>query len=127
MDIHSKPTNSFTYILPITYYPRKSKNNILHSIARRLRRIYDSDDKFNYHTEEYKNYLRARGYHPGLVGKQFQKVEMTTRHNARKKNTKRKEGSKVKFIRIFNLALSTIEGLIRKLYTLNLVSKITVG
>ena len=39
---------------------------------------------------------------------------MTSRHNARKKNTKRKEVSKVKFIATFNPALTNIEGLIRK-------------
>ena len=39
---------------------------------------------------------------------------MTSRHNARKKNTKRKEGSKFKFITTFNPALRSIEGLIRK-------------
>ena len=39
---------------------------------------------------------------------------MTSRHIARKKNTKRKEGSMVKFITTFNPALPSIEGLIRK-------------
>ena len=56
----------------------------------------------------------ARNYHPGLVDKQFQKVEMRSRHNVKKKNTKRKEGSKVKLITTFNPALPSIKGLIRK-------------
>ena len=56
----------------------------------------------------------ARDYHLGLVDKQFRKVEMTSRDNARKKNTKRKEVSKVKFITTFNPALPIIEGFIRK-------------
>ena len=43
------------------------------------------------HQSEEKNYLIARDYHPGLVHKQCQKFEMTSRHNARKKNTKGKE------------------------------------
>ena len=30
VDVHSKPTNSFTYILPTTCYPRKSINSIPH-------------------------------------------------------------------------------------------------
>ena len=114
VDVHSKPTNSFTYVLPTTCYPRKSINNIPHGIALRLRRICDSDEKFKQRSEEYKNYLIARDYHPGLVDKQFRKVEMTSRHNARKKNTKRKEVSKVKFITTFNPAIPSIEGLIRK-------------
>ena len=33
VDVHSKPTNSFTYVLPTTCYPRKSINNIPHGIA----------------------------------------------------------------------------------------------
>ena len=83
-------------------------------IALRLRRICDSDEKFKHRSEEYKNYLIARDYHPGLVYKQFQKVERKSRHNARKRNTKRKEVSKVKFITTFNPALPSIECLIKK-------------
>ena len=112
--VHSKPTNSFTYVLPTTCYPRKSINNIPHGIALLLRRICDSDEKFKLRSEEYKNYLIVRDYYPGLVDKQFQKIEMTSRHNARKRNTKRKEVTKVKFITTFNPALASIEGLIKK-------------
>ena len=56
----------------------------------------------------------GRDYHSGLVDKQLQKVEMTSRHNARLKNTNRKERCKVKFIVTFNPALPSIESLIRK-------------
>ena len=90
MYVHSKATNSFTYVLPTTCYPRKNINNSPHGVALRLRRICDSDEKFKHRNEEYKNYLIARDYHPGLVDKQFQKVEMISRHYARKGNTKRK-------------------------------------
>ena len=65
VDVHSNPTNSSTYVLPATCYPRKSVNNIPHIIALRLRRICDSDEKFKYRSEEYKNYFIARDYHPG--------------------------------------------------------------
>ena len=114
MDVHSKPTNSFTYVLPTTCYPMKGINNIPHGIALRIEPICDSDEKFKNWSEEYKNYLIARNYHPGLVGKQFQKVEWASKHNARKKNTKIKEVSKVKFITNFNPVLPSIEVLIRK-------------
>ena len=114
VDVHSKSTNSFTYVLPTICDPRKSINNIPHGTAVRLRRICDSDEKFTHWSEESKNYLIARDYHPGLVDMQFQKVEVTSRHNARKKNTKRREVSKVKFITTFNSALPSIEGFIRK-------------
>ena len=114
VDVHSKPTNSFMYVLPTTCYPRKSINNIPHGIALRLRRICDSDEKFKHRSEEYMNYFIAIDYHPGLVDKQFRKVEMMSRHNARKRNTKRKEVSKVRFITTFNPALPSIAGPIRK-------------
>ena len=39
---------------------------------------------------------------------------MTSRHNARKKNTKRKEVSKFEFVANFNSALPSIESFIRK-------------
>ena len=71
VDAHSKLTNSFTYALTITCYPRKSINNIPHGIALRLRRICDSYEKFKHRIEEHKNYVIARDYHPGLVDKQF--------------------------------------------------------
>ena len=31
VDVHSESTNSFTYVLPTTCYPRKSINNIPHA------------------------------------------------------------------------------------------------
>ena len=114
VDVYSKPANCFTYVLPTTCYRTKSINNIPHSIVLRLRRICNSDEKFKHRSEEYKRYLIAIDYHPGLVEKQFQKVEMTSRPNAIKKNTKRKGVSKVKFIATFNPALPSIEGIIRK-------------
>ena len=46
VDVHSKPTNSFKYVLPTTCYPGKGINNIPHGIALRLRRIWHSDEKF---------------------------------------------------------------------------------
>ena len=109
-----KPINSFTYVLPTTCYPRKSINNIVHSIALRLRRICNLDEKFKHRSEEYKNYLIARDYHLGLVDKKFQKVEMTSRHISRKKNTKRKDVSRVKSITTSKPPLPSIENLTRK-------------
>ena len=89
-DVHSKPVNSFTHALSTTCYPKKSISNVPHGIALRCRQICDSDKKFKHPSEEYKNYLIARDYHPELVDEQFQKVERTSKHNARKRNTKRR-------------------------------------
>ena len=84
VDAHSKAANSFTYVLPITCYHNKGINNIPHGVALRLRRMCDSDEKFKHCSEEYKNYWIAWDYHPGLVEKQFQKIEMTPRHECAK-------------------------------------------
>ena len=58
-------------MLPTSCYPRKSLNNISCGIALRLRRIYDTDEKFNSSSIEYKNYLIARDYKPSIVNKHF--------------------------------------------------------
>ena len=58
--------------------------------------------------------MQKRDYHPELVDKQFQNVERRSRHNGRKRNTKRIEVSKVKFITTFNPVLPSIEDLIKK-------------
>ena len=39
VDVFANPTNSFTYVLPTSCYPKKSINNIPGRIALRLRRI----------------------------------------------------------------------------------------
>ena len=75
VDVHSKPTNSFTYVLLTTYYPRKSINNIPYSAALRLRRICDSDEKFKHRSEEYKNSLIGRDYHSRLETKNSRKLK----------------------------------------------------
>ena len=42
VDVYSKPTNSFTYVLPSTCYPIKNINEVPEGIALRLRRICDT-------------------------------------------------------------------------------------
>ena len=55
VDVYAKPTNSFTYILPSTCYPKKSINKVPKEIALRLRRICDSDEKVDIRSSEYQN------------------------------------------------------------------------
>ena len=64
MHVHSKSTNSFTYVLPATCYPRKSVNNIPRDLTPQFRRIFDSDKKSKHQSEENINYLTVRDYHP---------------------------------------------------------------
>ena len=48
-----KATNSFTYVLPSTCFPKTNTENIPKGVALRLRRICDSDSKFGKNSAEY--------------------------------------------------------------------------
>ena len=74
VDVYTKSTNNFTYVLPSTCYPKNSINKVPNGIALRLRRICDSDEKIDNRTSEYQNYLIARDYNPTLVKKQLHSV-----------------------------------------------------
>ena len=77
-----KPTNSFTYVLPSICYPKKNINNVPKDIALRLRRIFDTDEKFDIRSSEYQNYLIARDYRPTLVKRQFHGIKNISRREA---------------------------------------------
>ena len=109
-----KTTNSFTFVQPSTCYPRKSINNVPRGIALRLRRICDTDEKFESRANEYKQYLIARDYKPSLVDRRFQEVFKITRTEARPKKTKNNQISEIKFLTSYNPSLRKIDGIIRK-------------
>ena len=67
VDVFSKPTNSFTYVLPSTCYPNRNIRNVPKGIALRLRRICGSDEKYDERSEEYQKYLIGRDYQPRSV------------------------------------------------------------
>ena len=83
MDVFAKDTDSFTYVLPSTCFPKNNIENIPKGVALRLSRICDSDEKFEKHSVEYQNYLTARDYKPGKVKKQFSDIKKLTREEAR--------------------------------------------
>ena len=72
VDVYSKPTNSFTYVLPSTCYAMKKINKVPQGIALRLRRIFDTTEKYESRADEYKHYLLARDYKPSFVDEQFE-------------------------------------------------------
>ena len=82
VDVSVKPTNSFTYVLPSTCYAKKNVNNVPKGIAWRLRRIFDTDEKFDIRSSEYQNYLIARDYKPTLVKRQFHAIKNISRREA---------------------------------------------
>ena len=69
VDVYVKPTNSFTYVLASTCYPKKSINKVPKGIALR---ICDSDEKFDIRSSEYQNYLIAWDYNPTVVKNQLE-------------------------------------------------------
>ena len=71
VDVFSKPTNSFIYVMPSTCYLSNNINNVLREIALGLKRTCDSDEKFTVPSNDYKNYLIAKDYKPKVVEKHF--------------------------------------------------------
>ena len=87
-DILSKATKCLTYILPSTCFSKTNIENIPKGVALRLRRICDSDSKFEKRSAEYQNYLIARDYKPSKVKKQFSNVRNTSREETRRTKIK---------------------------------------
>ena len=90
VDVFVEDTESFTYVLPSTCFPKNNLENIPKSVAlevRRIRRICNSDEKFEKHSAEYQNYLIARDYKPAKTKKKkkpFSDIEKLTREEVRK-------------------------------------------
>ena len=103
-------------MLPTSCYPRKSINNIPRGIALRLRRICDTDEKFNSRSIEHKNYLIARDYKPSIFNKHFAHVPTLSRQQARQKSTNRKTqvSKNVKLIMKYNPKLPDLNSLLKK-------------
>ena len=62
VDVFAKDTETFTYVLPSTGFPQNSIERIPKGVDLHLRRICNSDEKFEKHSAEYQNYLIARDY-----------------------------------------------------------------
>ena len=58
--MYPKLTNSFTYVLPSTCYPKNSINKVSKGIALRLKRISNSDEKLDIRSSQYQHYLIVR-------------------------------------------------------------------
>ena len=84
VDVFAKDTDSFWYVLPSACFPKNNIENIPKGVALDLRRISDSDEKFEKHSAEYQNHLIARDYKPGKVKKQFSDIKKLIREEARK-------------------------------------------
>ena len=71
VDIFSKATYNFTYVLPSTCFPKNSIDNVPKDVSLRLRRICDSDDKFQELSVQHQKYLVPSDNKTSKVKKQF--------------------------------------------------------
>ena len=114
VDVYSKPTNSFTYVMPSTCYPMKNINKLPQGTGLRLRRICDTTEKYESLADEYKNYLLGCDYKPSLVDEQFKRFGQISREDARKSKPKSNQASKTKFVTKFHPKLPKIDVIIKK-------------
>ena len=115
VDVFSKATNSFTYVLPNTCFPKSNIENIPKGVALRLRRICDSDKKFEKRNKEYQNYFIARDYKPRKVRKQFSDINNISREQARQPKTHTETFyTSCNLITQYNPLLSNIKTIIKK-------------
>ena len=114
VDVYSKPTNSYTYLLPSTCYPYKNIQNVSKCITLRLRHICDTDEKYNQCFSEYQSYLIGREYNPILAKKQFEEVGRMTRTQARTSKQKPNQVRKINFFISYNPSLPCMNTLIKK-------------
>ena len=114
VDIFSKPTDSFTYVLPSYYYPNRNIKNVPKGIALRLRRICDSDEKHDEWSEELRKYLIVRDYQPGSGKWQFEEVKKLSRSETRGPKVKSNQVRKLNIFTTYNSSLHNMESQVKK-------------
>ena len=116
-DSFAKVNNTFTYILPSpsACFPKNSIENVLKGVALRLRRICESDDKFEERSGQYQKYLVARDWKPSKVKTQFSEVTNISREEAiRPKNNSNNFSASCNVITQYNPLLPNIKTIIKK-------------
>ena len=73
VQIFAKATNTFIYTLPCTCSPKHKIENILKGAVSRLRKIDDSDKKFEKLSAKYKTFLIVINYKPSKSKKKKKK------------------------------------------------------
>ena len=100
--------------MPSTCYPNRNIKNVPKDIALRLRRIRDSDEKYDEQSEKYQKYLIARDYQPGSVKKQFEEVKKLSTSEAQRPNVKSNHVRKFNFFTTCNPSLPNMDTLVTK-------------
>ena len=68
--------------MPSTCFPRRNIEIVQEDVALRLRRICGTDSKFKIRSNEYQQYLIARGYRPHKISQNFSDVAKISRETA---------------------------------------------
>ena len=84
IDAFSKPTTSFTYVMPFTCFPRRNIEKVPEGVALRLTQICATDSKFKTWSNEYQQCLIPRGYKSHKTSKQFSDVAKISRETAQR-------------------------------------------
>ena len=113
VDIFAKATNSFTYVLPSTSFPKKNIENVPEDVALRLRRVCYSDDKFEEWCVQYQKYLVVI-YKPSKVKKQFSNVKNISSEEARRPKINNNFSASCSLITQYNPLLLNSKTIIRK-------------
>ena len=66
---------SLTYLKPSTCYQCKNIKNLPHGIALQITRMCDIEERFEFCTNEYKQYLIAQDYKPSKKTNSFKKFK----------------------------------------------------
>ena len=112
MDVFSKPTNSFTYVMSSTCFHKRNIKKVPEGVALWLRQICDTDSKLKNRSNEYQQYLIARGYKSQKGSKQFSDIVKISRQIVRKPRVKM-NFKVTSFVTEFNLLLKDLNRLIR--------------
>ena len=96
VDVLVKATNSFTYILPSTFFRKNSFEIVPKGVAWRLANV------------QYQKYLVARDYIPSKVKKQFSDIRNISREEARRPKNKNNFAASCNLITQYNLLLPPI-------------------
>ena len=116
IDVFSKPTNSFTYVMPSKCYPSNNMNNISRGIVLRLKRIFQTDEKFTVRSNEYKNYLIVRDCKPKVVEKHLSEISKLSRAEARQIKPKQQANDQILLPTTYNPMLPNMRRSLIKKY-----------
>ena len=105
-----------------TCYPNRNIKNVPKGIALRLRRICDSDERYDERSEEYQKYVIARDSQPGSVKRQFEEFKKLSRSEARRPKVKSNQMRKLNFFTTYNPSLPNMDTLVKK-YHFYIVTK----